>query len=126
MTANDLYERALALIAEEDSSVYSAFAVPLINSLIADTYITNNTIRVYANKKPLDSIPAITALTDELPCEDTLTLAALPYGLASKLLIDDVDLNRMVFFYNMYVNAVKECFKAISTSIDDVYGGIEQ
>ena len=126
MTANDLYENALALIAEEDSSVYSAFAVPLINSLIADTYITNNTIRVYNNKEPLDAIPVISELTDELPCEDTLVSAALPYGLASKLLIDDVDLNRMVFFYNMYVNAVKECIKAIPASIDDVYGGIEQ
>ncbi len=126
MTAQQLLNTSLSLMSEDSAEDYEAFAIPLINVLLAETFEVNNGLRIFNGKEPAASLQLVTNLTDTLEVEDILASSALPYGLASKLLFDDDDMNRMGYMTNQYANAVNALAKCNPKPIVDVYGGGEE
>lgn len=123
MLANDVFNMAMGLLQEDDTSDFEVFAIPMLNVILAETFYVNNSLRSAVNKNKLDDIPQITSLNDELIYENYLLLNAFPYGLAAKVMLDDTDLNKMAFLHNQYVTAITACSRAIASDIVDVYGG---
>ena len=111
MTGQDLLARALALMAETDTSDadYQTLAVPYINMVLAEVFDVNNRIRAYNGKEELDEIPEIQSLDDEIECEDKLLKLALPYGLAAKLFFDEHDNARLSMLNEEFANRVGQC-----------------
>ncbi len=99
MTVNDIYTAALALLGEfpEQDSESVTVMISLLNTLIADCFDINNTIRIYKEKEKLDDIPFIESLDDEVVYETELCRDGLVYGLASLLILED-DTDRASFF----------------------------
>ncbi len=99
MTVNDIYTAALALLGEfpEQDSESVTVMISLLNTLIADCFDINNTIRIYKEKEKLDDIPFIESLDDEVVYEPELCRDGLVYGLASLLILED-DTDRASFF----------------------------
>lgn len=121
MTGQQLYQHTLALMFEEDCEAYAAELVALINILLAEVSPTNNSIRKAKGKQPLSPPPRIASLEEDLPLEEELLLAALPYGLAAKLIYDDNDMNKVGYYQGLYVSAIKEAARLIPSSVKDVY-----
>lgn len=99
MTVNDIYTAALALLGEfpEQDSESVTVMISLLNTLIADCFDINNTLRIYKGKEKLDDIPFIESLDDEVVYEPELCRDGLVYGLASLLILED-DTDRASFF----------------------------
>ena len=71
--------------------------ISLINTLIADCFDINNTLRAYRREKELEEIPFKENLDDTLEYEAQLCRDALPHGLAALMILED-DTNRAGFF----------------------------
>lgn len=123
MVAKDVFNIAMGLLQEDDTADFEVFAIPMLNVILGETYNVNNSLRRYANKEMLTDIPQIVSLNDELIYESYLLINAFPYGLASKIMLDDTDLNKMAFLHNQYAAAVTACSRAIAGNIENVYGG---
>lgn len=90
MTGAQLLVHSLALMDEPTTSTeYNTQSVYFINSLLAECFDINNSIRLAKSEAVLTSIPSITLLSETLTYEDELVKAALPYGLAGYLLSVD-------------------------------------
>lgn len=96
---NDIYVTALALLGEfpeqDDESTKNMLA--LLNTLTADCFDVNNTLRAYVGKEKLSEIPFKESLDDVMEYEEQLCRDTLPYGLASLLILED-DTDRASFF----------------------------
>ena len=123
MTAHKLLDNSLALLLTSSSGTpeYTSNALPLINMLLAETRHYNDIIRQQKGKEPLEDVPRILTLSDELPCEDELALTALPNALCAKLLMDDDDMAKVVYFQNQYVAACESAVMCVADAINDVY-----
>jgi len=119
MTVQTLFDQTLALINEEPTQ-YKDILIGCVNRLLADTHDTNNLILEYHHADPLSAIPVVSALTDEIPCNADL-VAAFPYGLASLLIYDDEDLNKVIFWQNQYADALQRAGRAFEEKVQDVY-----
>ncbi len=124
MTANTLFENALALITTQktDVSDYADFALPVINLLICECFGLNNALRISAKKLPQVELPLVNSAEDEVDFEPQLLLAVLPYGVCAKLLVED-DAQKALYFQNLYAAAVNDSAVAVPQPIVDVYGG---
>lgn len=124
MTAQKLLDNALALILTSSviTPEYSACAVPLINQMLAEITPYDNIIRAERGL-PRQAGMLILSLGDELPCQDRLASAALPYGLAAKLLIDDDELAKAAFFHNQYISACEMAAGWQAGPVKDCYAG---
>lgn len=124
MTANQLYESALALMIESTATAgdYNDFALPVINGLLAETFSANNALRIKAGKEELKEIPTLSSLLDEVEYEPILLRTALPYGICAKLIIDDDDMGKVAYYQNQYVGFVNEYTSAVLGVVADVYG----
>ena len=123
MTAEDVYTAALALIFEDEQTAgdYKTFSPALINLLLPGLFSVNNAIREVRGKEPLTELPRVSAFTDEIPYEDDLVIGAMPYGLAEKLVYDDMDMDKVGYFNSQYVNAVNALTQVKPQDIEDVY-----
>ncbi len=121
MTGEQLYKKALALLFEQDSDEYRRVLAALINLLLAECALANNTIRIFRGKEPLEQAQQISSAEEELTYEPEILEGVLPYGLASKLIYDDGDMNRMAYFQAMYVNGVNSQAKAVAQDVRDEY-----
>ena len=81
--------------------------------------------RMFNGKAPLDSVPYVSLLTDDVPYEDVYVNNIIPLGLATSFFIDD-DLNKFNLFNVRYNNArvanqkllTEEEIDAITTATD--------
>ncbi len=99
MDLSVIYESALALLGEMpgQGDEFHPNVIALINTLIADCFDVNNTLRVYRGEKALEEIPFNESLDDRLEYEEQLCRDMLPYGLAALMILED-DANRAGFF----------------------------
>lgn len=125
MTVQDLYLSALALLGEKSTvKGYSDFKIPLTNQLLAECFNTNNTILASKGLTELTEIPTVTLETDVLTYDTKLARLAMPYGLASLLVIDD-DKQKSAAFSQMYETNRKKCSVAVSGNVTDYYSEVE-
>ena len=105
MTVNELYSLAKTLMFEKPSStIYDNYVIGNVNRLIAELYSENNLCRMFYNKKPLESVPYVETLDDELAFEDEYQRDVMPKGLCAYFLIDD-DLQKYGIYSTDYNNA---------------------
>lgn len=121
MTVNDLLQRALRLLFETDDTDYRDSAAGFVRELLAETFAANNLLRRAAGKEPLEALPEVVDLESELPWEMPLLLTALTYGLASKIVYDDMDMDKVVYWHNRYASAVADLSGAYAERIEDIY-----
>lgn len=123
MKAGEILDAALALMFETRQSAadYVEFAPRTLNMLLPETLGINNRLRGLAGKEPLEAAPAVSSLDDEIPYEEPLCRAALPWGLAAWLLMGDEE-GRAPDYMVMYTRAVNEVMKLAPEQVEDVYG----
>lgn len=125
MTGSEVYEQAIGLMATppDDAAVYKQFALSAINAALAESFSINNSMRLFLGKEELEGIPLLGALSEEIPYEEELVRSALPYGVCSKLYIDEDDMARVVYYHNLYIQFANACAKLVAGEVEDVYGG---
>ena len=105
MTVQELYDRAKNIMYEKPSStIYDDYVIHNVNRVLADLFRQNNALRMYNDMAPLDAVPFVSQLTDEIQYEDEYAYEVMPLGLAAYFLIDD-DLAKYDIYYTDYQNA---------------------
>ena len=122
MTGSELYNKTLALINEAPED-YNEIVVQCINTVLSETFRDHNFILKGQKNEPLTEIPIMENLDEEIPYIDELVNVAFPYGLASYIIYDDDDMNKVQFWYNRYILAVQSIVNkyAYESEIEDVY-----
>lgn len=127
MTGTELLTMAIGLFGETDTTPYAATALPWINFVITETFDVANRRLAYAKLDPLLTVPLMTSLDDPLPYDDTLTLLAFPYGLATHLFRNDEnDYAMLNALEQKYAQAVNKCDRAKCEIVKSKYdvGGL--
>lgn len=121
MTVQELYQSALNLIFDKPKSrIYDHYYMDHINSLLAEVFDINNSIRIKVGKSELTNIPFVTKDNDVIDYEEVVLRDILPWGLAAQLVTDE-DLNKFQIYYTRYSNACNMHNKAIVAEIGDYY-----
>jgi hypothetical protein len=90
VTAQQVYNIALGLMKETDSTDYSNYAIAIMTTLQNELYPYSDTYEVVTGgTRP--TVAAIVALTDTLQVDDFIAQSVLPYGLAAHLLLGEND-----------------------------------
>lgn len=125
MKVSDLYSLAMSLLptnSEEDNSL-ERYMPGWTNILLAESMKTENSIR-YSKGLPLLETPStVSAMTDEIPIDESIAITALPYGIAEHIAKDDNDDYWARDFRARHIAALNDCMKLVPESVDDVYGG---
>lgn len=123
MTVKDIFSAALSLMFEPEgnSESFAPYALPFLNLLLPELFDQENELRKAQGKELLAAIPQLKTLDDTVPYDDRLTRGALPYGLAAKLVLDDNDMGKVVYFEQHYVNSVNALAKAAPETVVDQY-----
>lgn len=122
MTGTEIFKIAMSLMMDDAEEDYKPFALTLLNVLLIETFDVNNGLRSWNGLEHLPQVPSMSDLDGVCPYEAQLTGAALPFGLAAKLIFDDGDMNKMATLYNQYVALVNDARKAETGVMLDVYG----
>lgn len=124
MTAQQIFADTMALLAtpEGDSGDYRRFAAASLSVVLAEVFDVNNSIRAKRGKPLLAEPQRVSSLDDEVEIELMVVNRALLYGLASRLIADD-DLQRAVYFHNLFTAELNDCMKTVALGIIDIYRG---
>lgn len=124
MLVKDILSAALALLFETEGSApdYVEKAPAILNILVPEVFDINNGLRVWKGLAPLDVSPAYQSLNDDVILEPELCRAALPYGLATNLLLGDEEEARALNYNAKYADAVNACVRLRPERVADVYG----
>lgn len=105
MLVSKIYSLTKGLLFEKpSSSIYDNYLVDNLNLVLNELFNENNMERMFNGKAPLDSVPYITGLDDDVDYEDVYLNNIIPLGLATYFLIDD-DLNKYNLYNVRYQNA---------------------
>lgn len=124
MTAENLFYSALALL-QEDAERYEEYYLSVLNTLLSETYEINQHLRRSKGLNVLKDIPVLDMDGDEIPYEEELVRSALPYGLASRISLDDNDVSKCQFLHNVYAININALNKGYATAVADCYAGGE-
>lgn len=124
MTAQEVYDSALALVGTDTSIDDSLqdYVVSWINLAMAEMFNAENSIRLNTGRKEMVSPLRITSLDEEIPY-DPRFYGAFIYFVAHWIYKDDRELSFAQEMYNRYVTEVKEHTMMIPGEIEDVYWG---
>lgn len=123
MTGRELLNYALSHMGEVGNGGIETYpySIMSINVILSETFDTNNEIMRSNGLEPLTVAPEIVKIDDEIPYDKNLIKACLSYGLASKLILEDNDLNKFNFFNGMYIQAMQNNTKATEEFIENLY-----
>ena len=122
-TAQQIFEMASALIYEgvEDDAESKAFSVAFLNIHLQKCLNIENSIRRYNGETELTEAPYLTALTETVNYDDSLTRDALPYALASHFYAEAMNAARAAEMNAQYETAKMRATKYTAESIVDAY-----
>ena len=128
MTVNDLYKLTKAWMFEKNTStIYDNYILPITNKVLAEVAEENNMARMFRGLRPLESIPQVTSLNDDLTdmgIMEEYQLEVIPKGVDANFLMDD-DLNKMSLYQTEYNNARVKCQKMVSQErIEEILNAI--
>lgn len=125
MVVRDVLTAALALMFETEGTApdYVEKAPAILNVLVPEVFDVNNGLRVWKGLAPLAEWPEYQSLNDDVILEPELCRAALPYGMATNLLLGDEEEARALNYNAKYADAVNACVRLRPEQILDVYGG---
>lgn len=124
MTAKKILACSLALlgIPEGDAGFLKTSALTAITAASCELFAVNNAMRTERGKQPLEQAVQVSSLEDEVDYELNVIYGAMIYGVAAALVAED-DLQRAVYFRNLYVAGAADCTRVVKSGILDVYGG---
>ena len=120
MTGKEVLGLSLNLLFEETDE-YDGVAVSFLNLLIPELYVTEQQLRAVNGLEALEKVPYLASLADDIPYNEELTRAALPFGLAAHIAFDDGDMGKVSYFRQLYVNAVNTFTAALPETVVDAY-----
>lgn len=108
-TADDIFDTVLGLCfwEESDKADYETQFIHVLNVILAECFDANNSLRRMRGAEELETIPEITALTDEVGYEDKFERIVIPYGVASIIYVED-DEQGMANIYRSYYAEKRE------------------
>lgn len=126
MNVADMYAKTKRWMYEKLTEEYwNEYVFEVMNHVLAELFDENNMCRMWNGKNPLDEIPTVSALTDELTYEEEYLLHVIPLGLCAYFQIDD-DLNRHSIYMTLYNNARVKHQKMLSTAkIEEAINAVE-
>lgn len=91
MKVSEVFERALALLNEDESRAksFKKNVLPLVNQLLAQCFGTENAIRESKDAPILERADVANSLDYEIIYNEDFVSNCLPYGLAALLCADD-------------------------------------
>lgn len=105
MKARDLYSYVKTIMFEKPSStIYDNYFIGNCNRVIAELFNENNMLRVFKGYAPLEEMPLIYEMDDEIEYESEYVYDVMPKGIAAYFLIDD-DLQKYGIYATDYNNA---------------------
>lgn len=120
LKASDVLKAALDLL-YEDTNEYNPYVITHFNILIPELYETEQSIRAAKGEELLNGIPFISSLNDVIPYSEEILRGAMPFGLASFIVVDDNDMSRVAYFRQLYVNAVNSLSATAPEMVVDHY-----
>ena len=125
MTAQDLFNLSLGIIgiASNNAGTYTETALPMINTVLMQTFDLENHIRKHLELTPLTTVPVHTSLNETLTYQDRILRNVAVHGIAQLLVLSDDDVIRANFFGNLYAQGFNNENKFIPEDAIDVYGG---
>ncbi len=125
LTVRDILSTTLSLLFETEGTApdYVTQAPVILSTMVPEVFDINNELRVWKGLEPLEQWPEFKTLDDEIVFEPELCRAALPYGLATNLLLGDEEDARALNYNAKYADAVNACMRLAPESIQDCYGG---
>ena len=127
MTGKDIYILASSFLYEKDGEDADSktFSVGFLNILLQEALDVENSIRAYEERELLKSAPMLKTLDEEIEYADSITRAALPYGVAAQFFQEAMDNFQAENYRAKYISALNSARKITFESIVDVYGGWE-
>ena len=119
MTVNDIYTHSLSFLSEtpEGDDYLENYVVPWVNTLLVESFATEQLIRKRKKLPELPAIPRVYALEDEIPYQDELLILCLPYGLAAQMFIDDDNYYLYQDFRGRFIDSLNEMGKTLEIQI---------
>ena len=124
MTGEEIFKTACAYLAgtpEENEDLKPA-ALQWLNALLAEALPYERAYRQVWGLSPLAAAPVLGGLEETVDMCEGITRAALPYGLASYLFLEDEQNSWAVSFRSRFISALQEAAPARQERIADVYG----
>ena len=108
MKAQRIYEIASGFLYERDGEDTDSkfFSVDFINTLLAETFDCENSIRKSEGRPLLAEPPMLESLQEDVPYHFDLTRTALPYGLCAIFFAEAMDNYHEALYRNKYNVAV--------------------
>lgn len=124
MTAQEIYEIASSFLYEIDGEDADSkrFSVGFINILLQEALDTENSIRVFNGAEKLERAPYIKSLDEEIPYDDAIIRAALPYGVASFFFQEAMNNFQAENYRGKFISALNDAQKFNSELVENVYG----
>ena len=124
MTLENLFSSVMTLMFGTDSEKdeYRDYFIPTANFIFAETFNTNNALRISDGRNPLKNIPEYTVddWETELSYEPILLRSVVNLGIAGYIYTDD-DRTIGADYKNKYEYVKTQCLNANYTEITDVY-----
>ena len=115
-TVRKIFDLAAAILftSKGGDTDFDQYSPSLLERLLIEALPYENTIRAASGREPA-TVPDITAIDNtEIDWDDRITRGALPHGLASALLIDDLDKQaQMVLERNYFVEQLEDAAPAV-------------
>lgn len=127
MTGKDIYILASSFLYEKDGEDVDSktFSLGFLNILLQEALDVENSIRAYEERELLKSAPMLETLDEEIEYSDSITRAALPYGVAAQFFQEAMDNFQAENYRAKYISALNSARKITFEPIVDVYGGWE-
>lgn len=124
MTAREVFSLGYGMIpmtAEDVEDYDEATVLGWLNVLLEEALPAENSIREAEGRERLPSAPMLTGMAQEIPYDEKICRAALPYGLAAWLWTDEDEEYRVQDYRGRYVSGLAECARVTPESVVDVY-----
>ena len=114
MTGSEVFAQTLSLIQETDPSPYGVLPLNWLNFVLAETWEVANRRREYDGLEPLEKIPVMKSMSEEIPYDDGLVRRVFPLGMLVRLYTDETDTLMLDLYRREYASALNLCDRAIA------------
>lgn len=122
-TVQDLFDITLGLMNDQkaNSSSYSEFILPVVNTILSECLVQENNLRLLNNQEVLTEAPVMVNFSDAIPYHDELVRNVLPYGVGMFLFLGDDENVKATFFSTKYDENKSKYSPAVYVEVEAVY-----
>lgn len=122
-TVQDLFDITLGLMNDQkaNSSSYSEFILPVVNTILSECLVQENNLRLLNNQEVLTEAPVMVNFSDVIPYHDELVRNVLPYGVGMFLFLGDDENVKATFFSTKYDENKSKYSPAVYVEVEAMY-----